>query len=119
VGVLPAAWDVAPLGTLIGPLEAGVSVNSVAKEKDVFSHDECVLKTSCVVGGRFFPEEYKKIVPRDVQRAKLNPRKGCIIISRANTLELVGECGYVERDYPMLFLSDKLWMTRSERAARV
>jgi type I restriction enzyme S subunit len=114
VGVIPAAWDVAPLGTLIGPLDAGVSVNSVAKEKDPFAHDKSVLKTSCVLGGRFFPEEHKNIIPQDVHRAKLNPRKGSVIISRANTLELVGECGYVERDYPTLFLSDKLWMTRSE-----
>jgi type I restriction enzyme S subunit len=30
-----------------------------------------------------------------------------------NTPELVGECGYVEADYPNLFLPDRLWMTKN------
>jgi restriction endonuclease S subunit len=29
-----------------------------------------------------------------------------------NTPELVGECGHVDRDYPNLFVPDRLWMTR-------
>ena len=29
-----------------------------------------------------------------------------------NTAELVGECGFVEVDYPELYLPDRLWMTR-------
>ena len=112
VGMIPEDWEVTPLDELISSLDAGVSVNSVDKEKDVFAHDESILKTSCVLGGRFFPEEHKKIVPRDVQRAKLNPHADTIIISRMNTPALVGECGYVSRDYPNLFLPDRLWMTR-------
>jgi type I restriction enzyme S subunit len=31
-----------------------------------------------------------------------------------NTPALVGECGYIEHDYPSLFLPDRLWMTRHE-----
>ena len=29
-----------------------------------------------------------------------------------NTPDLVGECGYVDRDYPNLFVPDRLWLTR-------
>lgn len=112
VGIIPEDWDVSSLGSLISSLEAGVSVNSVERDKDIYAHDESVLKTSCVFGGQFLPEEKKKIVPRDINRAKGNPRKDSIIISRMNTPALVGESGYVERDYPSLFLPDRLWMTR-------
>lgn len=112
VGLIPEDWEVSPLGAFISSLEAGVSVNSVDKEKDVYAHDESVLKTSCVLGGRFLPEENKKILPRDIHRAKANPRKDSIIISRMNTPALVGESGYIARDYPNLFLPDRLWMTR-------
>jgi restriction endonuclease S subunit len=112
MGIIPEDWDVKPLGALISSLEAGVSVNSVAKEKDVYAHNESILKTSCVIGGTFLPEEHKTIIPRDIHRARLNPCKDSIVISRMNTPALVGECGYVDRDYPNRFLPDRLWMTR-------
>lgn len=114
VGVIPEDWEVAPLSLLIDSLDAGVSVNSVEKDKDIYAHDESILKTSCVLGGKFLPEEHKQILPHDIHRAKLNPRKGSIIFSRMNTPALVGECGYVDRDYPNLFIPDRLWMTRLE-----
>jgi len=105
-------WEIVPLGSLINSLDSGVSVNSVEKDKDFFAHDESILKTSCVIGGKFIPEEHKQILPSDIHRAKLNPRKDSIIFSRMNTPALVGECGYVDRDYPNLFIPDRLWMTR-------
>lgn len=111
VGVIPEDWEVRPLGALIASLRAGVSVNSVDKDTEVSGYDMSVLKTSCVLGGKFIPEERKKIVAADIQRAKLSPRKDTILISRMNTPALVGECGYVDRDYPDLYLPDRLWMT--------
>jgi len=111
VGVIPEDWEVKNLGDLISSLEAGVSVNSVDKEKNIFNHDASILKTSCVIGGKFISEERKIIVPWDLHRAKLNPRKDSIVISRMNTPALVGECGYIDQDYPNLFLPDRLWMT--------
>ena len=70
-----------------------------------------------MVGGKFIPEECKTIVPYDLHRAKLNPCKDRIVISRMNTPDLVGECGYVDRDWPSLFLPDRLWMTRHDSRA--
>jgi type I restriction enzyme S subunit len=112
VGVIPDDWGVTLLGTLIGSLEAGVSVNSL--DKDVSGEDTSILKTSCVIGGKFLPGERKTIAARDIHRAKLNPCKDTIVISRMNTPALVGECGYVDRNYPNLFLPDRLWMTRHD-----
>lgn len=111
VGVIPEDWEVKNLGDLISSLESGVSVNSVDKEKNIFNHDASILKTSCVIGGKFISEERKIIVSWDLHRAKLNPRKDSIVISRMNTPALVGECGYIDQDYPNLFLPDRLWMT--------
>ncbi len=117
VGVIPEDWDDRDLGDVIVSLEAGVSVNSIDKDKNVSAHDMSILKTSCVIGGKFIPEECKTIVDRDLHRAKLNPRKDTILFSRMNTPALVGECGYVDRDYPNLFLPDRLWMTRHDNNA--
>ncbi len=111
VGMIPTDWDAVPLRRLITSLDAGVSVNSISDDSCAVRGDKRVLKTSCVVGGRFITGECKKVAPGDVKRAKLNPRKDSILISRMNTPTLVGECGYVDRDYDDLFLPDRLWMT--------
>lgn len=112
VGVIPEDWGVVPLSREIEGLDAGVSVNSVDEELRIYPHDQLILKTSAIIGGQFLPKESKKIAPRDLSRARLSPRSDTIIISRMNTPDLVGECGYVSTDYPNLFLPDRLWMTR-------
>lgn len=112
-------WTVDVLGSVIAALEAGVSVNSVDEDSGEYGHDECILKTSAVSGGQFLEHECKKIAPQDIRRARLNPRRNTIIISRMNTPDLVGECGHVEQDYPLLFMPDRLWMTRFAPGNRV
>ncbi|MGB4588045.1 MAG: restriction endonuclease subunit S, partial [Clostridiaceae bacterium] len=101
------------LGDDISSLDAGVSVNSI--EGDVHPGDYTILKTSAISKGKFNPLESKLIRPRDLVRAKLNPKANSIIISRMNTPELVGECGYVEKDYSTIFLPDRLWQTTLSR----
>jgi type I restriction enzyme S subunit len=112
-------WEAGSLASVIGALDAGVSVNSVEKDDGDIFDGMFILKTSAVVGGRFIPRECKRIALRDLSRACLNPLKGTIIISRMNTPDLVGECGYVDRDYPNLFVPDRLWMTRFKQNLHV
>jgi len=119
VGIIPEDWEVHTLGDEIDQLEAGVSVNSVDEDFHVYAHEQAILKTSAVSNGYFLPYENKKIAPRDIKRAKLNPRINSIIISRMNTPDLVGECGYVDTDYPNIFLPDRLWMTRFKRESKI
>ena len=114
IGEIPEDWGAVTLSKIVDRLDSGVSVNSIEKGKGAFGHGKAVLKTSCVYGGKFDPTENKGIVPRDLKRAKCNPTKDTILISRMNTLALVGECGYVGEDYPHLFLPDRLWMTRHD-----
>ena len=112
VGVVPDDWEVAPLGKAIAKLEAGVSVNSVDETQRTYAHDQSVLKTSSIADGRFYPAECKKVAPRDLHRLSLNPEANTLLISRMNTPDLVGECGYVAQDHSSLFLPDRLWITR-------
>ncbi|UCS95293.1 restriction endonuclease subunit S [Echinicola marina] len=72
-----------------------------------------ILKTSSVYGGIFKPSENKEVIESEISRAKLNPKKNSIIISRMNTPDLVGEIAYVNRDYPYLFIPDRLWLTKT------
>jgi type I restriction enzyme S subunit len=109
LGWIPEDWEVEGLGSLIENLESGVSVNSI--DDPIGQDDLCILKTSSVYNGSFLPLEKKKISPSEISRAKVNPKANSIIVSRMNTPDLVGECGYVDKTYENLFLPDRLWQT--------
>ncbi|MDD7805991.1 MAG: restriction endonuclease subunit S [Endozoicomonas sp. (ex Botrylloides leachii)] len=97
------------LGDVIQTLESGVSVN--AEDSTPAEDQKGILKTSAVIRGNFLPVESKVIVDVDeADRASLNPKQDTVIISRMNTPALVGESGYVDQDYPLLFVPDRLWM---------
>lgn len=110
VGIIPNDWEEKNLSELIEELETGVSVNSHDFKAKI--GEKAVLKTSCVSNGKFDPCENKLIIEEEINRAKLNPKSGEIIISRMNTPQLVGEIGYIEKDYPELFLPDRLWQSK-------
>lgn len=103
-------WALRTLDSVVDALEAGVSVNSL----DSLPHtgQPSILKTSAIADGKFLPIECKAIAPFDISRARANPRRDTILISRMNTPDLVGEVGYVDDNYPWLFLPDRIWITR-------
>ena len=68
-----------------------------------------ILKTSCVSYDRFNPYESKPVVKDELQSVKCAVEKDSVIVSRMNTPERVGACGYVSTDFPNLFLPDRLW----------
>lgn len=103
-------WKHGVFRDVVRSLEAGVSVNSSDDLPEPGL--PCVLKTSALSGGNFFPNEAKTIVAADRGRACTNPKRNTILISRMNTPALVGEIAYVGKDYDWLFLPDRLWMTR-------
>ena len=104
----PKDWNIRRLGSFIEELEAGVSVNST---NDVYVDSNKVLKTSCVTGGKFNPSESKTVDPAEIHRLKCPVRNGAVVISRMNTLDLVGASALVKDDYTNLFLPDRLWQT--------
>ena len=119
VGIIPEDWDDTPLNTFIEQLLAGVSVNSISDESNFGGIDKFILKTSAVYSGVFNPNESKRIAPKDINRAKLNPTKDSIIISRMNTPELVGECGYVRKTLTNHFIPDRLWQSKLKSGSDV
>lgn len=104
---LPKGWEIKRLSQLIERLDSGVSVNGEAIP--VKSHEKGVLKISSVTYGVFDPNENKKIIPEDVGRERISPKMNRILMSRANTPEMVGASAYLDREYTNLFLPDKLW----------
>ena len=107
IGDIPHSWDVLRLKYVIASIESGVSVN--ASPSAVEEGKIGVLKTSSVSKYSFRPEENKEVNLEELDRVSCPVRANTIIVSRMNTPELVGACGYVEQDYPNLFLPDRLW----------
>lgn len=109
LGRIPVEWEVVPLSHYVARLDAGVSVNS--DDTPCGSGQIGVLKTSALNKGRFLPEQNKSVIREDLMRVRIPLRSNTVLISRMNTPALVGESAYIERDYPELFLPDRIWMT--------
>ena len=105
IGSMPEEWDVTSLSDAFQNLEAGVSVNSDERQ----NADFFVLKTSAISDGLINIDEAKPVVKKEYARLKCPVKKGSIIISRMNTPQLVGACGYVAEDAKGYFLPDRLW----------
>ncbi|MCA3173995.1 MAG: restriction endonuclease subunit S [Burkholderiales bacterium] len=104
---LPSHWQQLRVKHVIERMESGVSVNSDASPA---SNEEIgVLKTGCVYGDQFSPQENKRVLDEEIERVACPVKANRLIISRMNTPELVGSCGYVDHDFPNLYLPDRLW----------
>ncbi|MFE5816948.1 hypothetical protein ACFQ6S_26575 [Streptomyces sp. NPDC056479] len=68
-----------------------------------------VLKAGAANGGRFRPMENKELPSEETPRPGIVVRRGDLIVSRANTRELVGSAAVVDGDFPRLMLCDKLY----------
>ena len=105
VGLIPAHWKVTTLKSIFTKIEAGVSVNS----DDSLISEYYVLKTSAVHDGLVDLSETKPVVTKDYGRLKCPIKKDCLLFSRMNTPNLVGECGYNAYNSETIFLPDRLW----------
>lgn len=94
-----------PVEKVLRGIEAGKSFQT--SERLASDKELGVLKVSAVSWGAFKPREAKAVegdyTPDDRHRI----RKGDVIVSRANTIALVGAVVRTERDYPQRLLSDK------------
>lgn len=111
LGNVPAHWSVKRVKDLAQSIEQGWSpqCESFPAEADT---EWGVLKVGCVNGGVLDPQE-NKLLPAELEpEPSLALRKGDLLVSRANTRELVGSAAVVETDYPKLLLCDKLYRLR-------
>jgi type I restriction enzyme S subunit len=110
LGLVPDHWEIVPVKRCLRSITQGWSPQCEGYPAD--GQQWGVLKVGCVNGGKFDPSE-NKALPDDLQPIPaLSIRKGDVLISRANTRELVGSVAVVERDYERLLLCDKLYRLR-------
>ncbi|PMZ91894.1 MULTISPECIES: restriction endonuclease subunit S [unclassified Pseudomonas] len=107
LGEVPEHWKMLPLKRLISSIGQGWSPECEARIPE--EGEWGVVKVGCVNGGVFRPEESKALPTQMESRPELSLRAGDVLISRANTRELVGSCAVVPHDYPYLMLCDKLY----------
>lgn len=87
---------------------SGTSVNAAPwKANDA---EFGVLKTGVVSKGHFNPSQNKAVIEEsEISRLSAPIKANTIIVNRANSPEHVGSAAFVDKDFPNLFLSDKLW----------
>lgn len=93
------------LGSLLNAMVPGRSV--AGSDKPPAASDYGVLKVSAVDPHGFLPYESKTLLYRQDFVSGFSVRSGDLLITRANTPELVGEVCLVDHDYPNLMLCDK------------
>ncbi|MGY1881311.1 restriction endonuclease subunit S [Pseudomonas reactans] len=117
LGELPAHWELTAVKYVVQDMSQGWSpqCDNYPAEDGEWG----VLKVGCVNGGMFNPAENKRLPDELEPDAGLAIKQGDLLISRANTRELVGSAAVAVSDYPWLMLCDKLYRLRlnAERVA--
>lgn len=108
LGDVPAHWEVRRIKSILKGIGQGWSPQCDSEPVD--SPEQWgVLKVGCVNGGHFNPCENKSLPPELEPIPELAVRAGDVLVSRANTRELVGGAALVMEDHPRLLLCDKLY----------
>jgi type I restriction enzyme S subunit len=115
LGRVPIEWDVVPLGRILDGIDAGKSPNlegTPAKEGEWG-----VLKVSAVHPSGFRPHENKVVQDLRLVNDAYEVRDGDLLMTRANTPELVGLTCLVHAPPPRRLLCDKTLRLRVSRVA--
>ncbi len=107
LGRIPAHWEAKRLRFVMETIEQGWSplCNNYPAEDDEWG----VLKVGCV-NGTTFDQSENKALPSDLApREHYEISSGDILMSRANTKELLGSAAIVQEVRPKLLLCDKLY----------
>jgi len=103
----PMGWAITTFGNNLVDIVGGKSIGG--EQRQIKDNEKAVLKISAVTSGIFNAFEYKVVDILDLPDVLVQPKKGDLLFSRANTRELVGATCIVDKDYDYLFLPDKLW----------
>lgn len=112
LGQVPEHWEVKRLRFAVATLEQGWSPQCDNQPAD----DDCwgVMKVGCVNGDTFDPHENKALPAELEAKEHYELKPGDIIISRANTKDLLGSAAIVPADVrTKLLLCDKLYRVRT------
>jgi len=105
-GYTVSDWETVKLGTLVKKIEAGLNVR--CQEVPPTDGQQGLVKISAVTWGLYNDNE-SKTLPNEHKVSELTRiQLGDFLISRANTIELVGACVIVHKVTRPVFLSDKV-----------
>lgn len=115
IGLIPRHWSLERLKFQIDGIEQGWSPQCLNMPA---APDEWgVLKAGCVNGPEFDQTENKTLPPDLEPQPELEVRPGDVLMSRSNTVQLLGSTALVRDVRPKLLLCDKLYRihTKSSR----
>jgi type I restriction enzyme S subunit len=113
LGAISASWAVRRLKDVLLKIEQGWSPQCENRTAEVGEWG--VLKVGCVNGSHFDDRE-NKALPRELEPIlRYEVKAGDVLMSRANTLELVGSISLVGNIQPHLMLCDKLYRLHFDR----
>jgi type I restriction enzyme, S subunit len=107
IGEFPEHWGVMRLKSALTSVEQGWCPPSETRTAN--PGEWAVLKAGCTNGARFRPEEHKALAPGVAPLTQYVIRRDDVLMSRANTRELVGSAACVESDPTQLLLCDKIY----------
>ena len=102
---LPAGWGWVRLGEFIEAIDAGKSFK--CDEREPSATEIGVAKVSAVTWGEYDESESKTCTDADKENEAYFIRRDDFILSRANTIDLVGACVIAKRVTKKVMLSDK------------
>lgn len=108
---LPQEWKVATLERLLTRVEAGKNIRCL--EHPPAPGQKGIVKISAVTWGDFREDESKTLADTTLYMPERAIRAGDLLISRANTIDLVGACVLVREVKRTLMLSDKVLRLRA------
>lgn len=112
----PKGWPVEPLSEGVESFDGGRNVTPISTDR---SDGMRVLKVSAVTSGEFLDQESKSFGEGYVVPADYIVKIGDLLISRANTSELVGAVAYVWHTSGRSMLPDKLWRFVWSKPAKI
>lgn len=110
LGNVPEHWELRNFKHAVRSIEQGWSPQCEGFPAE--GTEWGILKVGSVNGGTFNSSENKLLPPDMEPEPMLAIACDDLLISRANTRELVGSAAVAERDYPTLMICDKLYRIR-------
>jgi type I restriction enzyme S subunit len=110
LGDIPEHWEASRVKHCVTPIEQGWSPQCDAQPAD--DNEWGVLKVGCVNKESFRSEQNKKLPEALKIATDLEIKDGDILVSRANTRELLGLAALADNPRPKLILCDKLFRFR-------
>lgn len=110
LGEIPEGWEPVACRRVINKIEQGWS--PVAEDRNPDSDEWAVIKLSAVKFGKFQPTELKVIPSDQPVYPELQLKSGDVLMTRANTPQLVGDVCLVESCAERVIFSDLVYRIR-------